>query len=62
MFRYATLTEALRRCGLEDVTDEASAVERMGMKPRLVVGEARNLKVTYPEDLELARLVLEHET
>ena len=62
MFRYATLTEALRRSGLEDVTDEASAVERMGLKPRLVAGEARNLKVTYPEDLELARLILERET
>jgi len=61
MFRYATLTEALRRSGFEDVTDEASAVERMGLKPLLVAGEARNLKVTYPEDLELARLILEHE-
>jgi len=30
----------------------------MGLKPRLVMGESANLKVTYPEDLELAALIL----
>ena len=61
MFRYAFLVEALRRAGpLEaNVTDEASAIERIGLKPRLVMGEARNLKVTYAEDLELASRLLE---
>jgi 2-C-methyl-D-erythritol 4-phosphate cytidylyltransferase len=58
MFRYAFLVEALRRGGASTVTDEASAVERLGLKPRLVMGEARNLKVTYPHDLELAELLL----
>jgi len=58
MFRYGFLIEALRRAGTSEVTDEASAVERIGLKPRLVMGEARNLKVTYPEDLELAELIL----
>jgi 2-C-methyl-D-erythritol 4-phosphate cytidylyltransferase len=58
MFRYGFLVEALRRAGTLDVTDEASAVERIGLKPRLVMGESRNLKVTYPEDLELAELIL----
>ncbi len=57
MFRYGVLVEALRRAG-SHVTDEASAVERIGLKPKLVMGEARNLKVTYPEDLELAELIL----
>ena len=58
MFRYGFLVEALRRAGTSEVTDEASAVERIGLRPRLVMGEARNLKVTYPEDLELAELIL----
>ena len=58
MFRYGVLVEALRRAGPESVTDEAGAVERMGLKPRLVIGEARNFKVTYPHDLELAALLL----
>lgn len=59
MFRYGFLVEALRRCGPEAVTDEAGAIERIGLKPRLVKGELRNLKVTYPEDLSLAALLLE---
>ena len=58
MFRYDLLIESLRRCGPAVVTDEASAIERMGLKPMLVMGESANLKVTYPEDLELAALIL----
>lgn len=58
MFRYGILVEALRRAGRESVTDEAGAVERMGLEPKLVMGETRNLKVTFPEDLELAALIL----
>jgi 2-C-methyl-D-erythritol 4-phosphate cytidylyltransferase len=58
MFRYGFLVEALRRCGPDAVTDEAGAVERIGLKPRLVMGDARNLKVTYPEDLALAAILL----
>ena len=62
MFRYDVLIEGLRRCGPAVVTDEASAIERMGLKPRLVMGESANLKVTYPEDLELAALILASRT
>jgi 2-C-methyl-D-erythritol 4-phosphate cytidylyltransferase len=40
------------------VTDEASAVEALGLSPRLVLGSERNVKVTYPEDLALAELIL----
>jgi len=58
MFRYDVLIEALRRCGPAIVTDEASAIESMGLKPRLVMGESTNLKVTYPEDLALAAAIL----
>ncbi|MGZ5259697.1 MAG: 2-C-methyl-D-erythritol 4-phosphate cytidylyltransferase, partial [Burkholderiales bacterium] len=42
------------------VTDEAGAIEKLGFKPKLVMGEVCNLKVTYPEDLELAALILEN--
>jgi 2-C-methyl-D-erythritol 4-phosphate cytidylyltransferase len=58
MFRYRLLIEALRAVDHRVVTDEASAVERLGLQPRLVMGDARNLKVTYPGDLALAELIL----
>ena len=58
MFRYGFLVEALRRSGPASVTDEAGAIEAIGLKPRLVMGEPRNLKVTFPEDLALAELIL----
>jgi 2-C-methyl-D-erythritol 4-phosphate cytidylyltransferase len=59
MFRYRVLFEAMRAADPQTVTDESSAVEAMGLKPRLVMGEPRNLKVTYVEDLALAQLILE---
>ena len=59
MFRHGLLLKALETAG-SAVTDEASAIERMGLRPKLVEGDARNLKVTYPRDLELAALILEH--
>ena len=42
-----------------DVTDEASAIEAVGLKPRLVAAGAANLKVTWPEDMKLAELILQ---
>ena len=56
MFRYGRLREALEKC--RAVTDEAGAVEALGLRPKLVRGEATNLKVTFPADLVLAALVL----
>ncbi len=58
MFRYRVLLEALRAIDPAAVTDEASAIERLGFKPRLVMGDTRNLKVTYPQDMEMAELIL----
>ena len=58
MFRYRLLIEALRVADPALTTDEAGAVEALGLKPRLVMGSTRNLKVTYPEDLALAELIL----
>ena len=59
MFRHGMLRDALRAAG-NDMTDEASAIEQLGLHPRLVECDSRNLKVTYPQDLRLASLILEH--
>ena len=56
MFRAGLLTQAL--AGSPEATDEASAVERLGLRPRLVLGSRENLKVTYPEDLAIAESIL----
>jgi 2-C-methyl-D-erythritol 4-phosphate cytidylyltransferase len=61
MFRYRLLLEALRAADPAVATDEARAVEGLGLKPRLVMGDARNIKVTFPEDLLLAELILENQ-
>jgi len=58
MFRYRLLMEALRASDPAVITDEAGAVENFGLRPKLVMGDARNLKVTYPQDLALAELIL----
>jgi len=57
MFRAGLLAQALRRA-TGPVTDEASAIEQMGLKPRLVTGSRENLKVTFPEDLAIAEAFL----
>ncbi|MGB3880956.1 MAG: 2-C-methyl-D-erythritol 4-phosphate cytidylyltransferase [Diaphorobacter nitroreducens] len=57
MFRIGALRHALERVGAT-ATDEASAMEAMGLRPRLVPGGAQNFKVTYPEDFALAEAVL----
>ncbi len=56
MFRYGVLRDALERC--PDVTDEAGAIERAGLRPKLVRGDARNIKVTYPVDFAIAESYL----
>ncbi|WP_366517777.1 2-C-methyl-D-erythritol 4-phosphate cytidylyltransferase [Thiomonas sp.] len=60
MFRMAALHAALQSAIAAGVppTDEAGAMERLGARPRLVPGAAFNVKITYPEDLELAQAVL----
>lgn len=56
MFRAGLLAQALRQCN--DVTDEASAVEALGLQPKLVLSESGNFKVTYPQDMLLAELLI----
>jgi 2-C-methyl-D-erythritol 4-phosphate cytidylyltransferase len=60
MFRLDTLYNALQSvlsCG-ELVTDDAQAIERLGLRPVLIEGHADNIKVTHPQDLSLAELYL----
>jgi 2-C-methyl-D-erythritol 4-phosphate cytidylyltransferase len=64
MFRYSVLTQALAFAvgnGLH-ITDEAAAVEALGLPVTLVPGRADNIKVTYPEDLQLVAALLQAET
>jgi 2-C-methyl-D-erythritol 4-phosphate cytidylyltransferase len=61
MFRAGLLVQALR-AAKGPVTDEAGALEQMGLKPRLVAGSRENLKVTWPEDLAIAEAILERRT
>jgi 2-C-methyl-D-erythritol 4-phosphate cytidylyltransferase len=57
VFRSDLLTEAHRRI-TDDVTDDASMVERVGGKVKLFMGSYDNLKVTAPEDLRLVEALL----
>ncbi|MDA7417467.1 2-C-methyl-D-erythritol 4-phosphate cytidylyltransferase [Xenophilus arseniciresistens] len=61
MFRLGVLDQALAQCERRGVgvTDEASAIEAQGFKPRLVPGSAQNFKITYPDDFALAQAVLQ---
>jgi 2-C-methyl-D-erythritol 4-phosphate cytidylyltransferase/2-C-methyl-D-erythritol 2,4-cyclodiphosphate synthase len=61
LFALGLLRRALAEAAAAgaEVTDEASAVERLGLQPRLVEGSSGNFKVTYAADLELAAAVLE---
>ncbi|MFL9877496.1 2-C-methyl-D-erythritol 4-phosphate cytidylyltransferase [Herbaspirillum rhizosphaerae] len=63
MFRYALLQRALDAAQLQgrvgDITDDASAVEMLGLQPKLVEGSPRNFKVTLAHDVALAELFLQ---
>jgi len=59
MFRYGYLVEALKTAGnLSDITDEALAMEAAGHSLKLIQGCRTNIKITRPEDLEFAELIL----
>lgn len=60
MFRRGLLERAL--AANRDVTDEASAIEALGLSPRLVASSATNFKITQPFDLQLASWVLQNRT
>lgn len=63
MFRLAPLREALTRARRDGIvaTDEAAAMEHIGVSPRMVTGRADNIKITLTEDLALAELYLQQQ-
>ncbi|MFO1258896.1 MAG: 2-C-methyl-D-erythritol 4-phosphate cytidylyltransferase [Gammaproteobacteria bacterium] len=63
MFRLSLLMEGLTYCfnHKKTITDEASAVEAIGAKPKIVAGHPNNLKITWEADLAVAEaLILFH--
>lgn len=60
MFRRDILQRALEGALARGVavTDEAQAVEALGLQPKLVAGDADNIKITLPEDLLRAERIL----
>jgi len=63
VFDFDLLRGALKKATEDgaEITDDASAVERLGMSVKVVEGDERNLKVTTPMDLKIAELLLEEE-
>lgn len=64
MFRFGALRAALAAAiarGTE-LTDEAAAMEATGLRPRLIPGSARNIKITRRDDLALAEAVLREDS
>ncbi len=62
MFRFGLLRDALQQAeGNAAVTDEASALELKGFKPKIVEGRVDNIKITRPEDLALAQFYMEQQ-
>ena len=61
VFDLAMLKGALKKAKEDnaEVTDDCSAVERLGMSIKIVEGDERNIKVTTPLDLAIAKLLLE---
>lgn len=58
LFQTALLLRALCAADSDGFTDEASAVEALGIRLQLIEGDARNLKLTLPQDETLVRLLL----
>ena len=64
MFRFGLLRDCLRR-GLAEgqlITDESSALELYGYQPLMVQGRSDNIKITRPEDLAIATVILQQQT
>ncbi|MFH1199004.1 MAG: 2-C-methyl-D-erythritol 4-phosphate cytidylyltransferase [Candidatus Omnitrophota bacterium] len=57
VFNKDLLLEAYRKFGNEKVTDDASLVEKLGKKVKIVLGSYNNIKITTPEDLVLAQAI-----
>ena len=64
VFDFDLLRGALKKAEVDkaQVTDDCSAVERMGMVVKIVEGDERNITVTTPFDLKLAEMLMEEDT
>jgi 2-C-methyl-D-erythritol 4-phosphate cytidylyltransferase len=61
LFRYSDIMEAHERAlkeGWLEVTDDSSMVERIGIRVQAVMGPRENIKITFPEDLELMEFIM----
>ncbi len=63
MFHLEALSNALQRVLTQNelVTDDAEAMEKLGLQPLLIEGHADNIKITHPHDLILAELYLQQQ-
>lgn len=63
VFDFDLLRGALKKAETEgaEITDDCSAVERLGMSVKIVAGDERNIKVTTPMDLKIAEMLMEEE-
>ena len=59
VFRAGLLYDAMKQANLDEITDEASAVEKMGLKPQAIAGSLNNIKLTRPEDKAFLEQLLE---
>ena len=59
VFRRAIIERAYRKPGKRkiDITDDSMLVERLGVRPKIVLGSYSNIKITTQEDLELAEML-----
>lgn len=58
-FRLELLEEAFKQPESPLFTDDASVIEQLGHPIHIIAGEQRNMKITFPEDLEIAQLLLQ---
>ncbi len=61
MFRFGVLWDAYKANRALECTDDAQAVERTGLRPKVVMGSAANIRVLLPSDLALAEAILREE-
>ena len=61
VFDFDLLRGALKKAKEDgaEITDDCSAVERLGMSVKIVEGDERNIKVTTPNDLRIAEMLME---
>ncbi len=63
MFPYELIVKALTyvMANKHQITDDVSAVEALGLKPKIIPGRSDNIKITYPEDIMIAEIILENQ-